>query len=93
MGMGRSGELQRAHHRRWRRKSQYPEGQGPGPPHRPHPGAAAEELGLLDDPAAKTLIARAVLVDPQLGHFAFVSELIERSNCSNLASQALQVYS
>jgi hypothetical protein len=50
-------------------------------------------VDLLDAPAAKTLIARAVLVDPQEGHFALAWLLIERCNCSNFASHDLQVYS
>jgi hypothetical protein len=45
-------------------------------------------------PTANTLIARAVLADPHLGHFTFGgSPAIVRTSCSNFASQLLQVYS
>jgi hypothetical protein len=51
---------------------------------------------LEDDasaPTAKTLNARAVLLDPQEGHFTFASLVIERTSCSNFALHCPQVYS
>jgi hypothetical protein len=59
----------------------------------PGADAGADLLGPPSAPTAKTLIARAVFVEPQLGHFTFASELIVRCNCSNFASHALQSYS
>ena len=59
----------------------------------------AEGADLLDAAAeltAKTLIERAVFVEPHDGHFTFVSAsvlLIVRCNCSNFSLHALQVYS
>jgi hypothetical protein len=44
-------------------------------------------------PTAKTLSARAVLVDPHDGHFAFASPLIVRCSCSNFPPQEPHVYS
>ena len=42
---------------------------------------------------AKTLNARAVFSDPQVGQGALASSFIERVRCSNFELQALQVYS
>ena len=82
---------------------QYPEGHGPGPPHRPHiPGAddaaapvPAEDFAPPVAPTANTLSARAVRLEPHAGHFTFASPLsfIVRCNCSNFASHDLHVYS
>jgi hypothetical protein len=75
---------------------QYPEAQGPGPPHRPHiPGAGAEAAAedLPEAPAAKTLSARAVLVELHCGHFTVACWLIVRCNCSNFPPHDWQVYS
>jgi hypothetical protein len=75
---------------------QYPDAQGPGPPHRPHIPGALDDAALFPPPSAptaKTLSARAVFVDPHDGHFAFTSFVIDRCNCSNFASQLLHVYS
>jgi hypothetical protein len=47
-------------------------------------------------PTANTLSARAVLLEPHVGHFTFGAssrEVIVRCNCSNFASQSLHVYS
>jgi hypothetical protein len=44
-------------------------------------------------PTAKVLSARAVLIDPHLGHRIACSVLIERTSFSNFVSQLLQVYS
>jgi hypothetical protein len=61
------------------------------PPHRPQDGTvddAADEAFPLDSaPTAKTLSARAVFGEPHVGHFGFVSSLMERCNCSNRPSQ------
>jgi hypothetical protein len=61
------------------------------PPHRPQDGAS---VALVADfpppdsaPTANTLSARAVFGDPHVGHFGFVSSLIERCNCSNRPPQ------
>ena len=66
------------------------------PPHRPHDGAsdALADFPPPDSaPTAKTLSARAVFGDPHVGHFGFVSSLIERCNCSNRPPQPWHVYS
>ena len=77
--------------------TQKPEAHGPGPPQRPHmPGADDDADDLLDEasaPTAKTLSARAVWVEPHAGHLTFASLFMVRSNCSNLASHDLQLYS
>jgi hypothetical protein len=58
---------------------QNPDGQGPGPPQRPHmPGAADDLLLLCSAPTAKTLSARAVCVEPHDGHLIFASSLMVR---------------
>ena len=68
-----------------------------GPPQRPHVGdeSAADEPEDLPDEltAAKTLSARAVLVDPHSGHFTAASPLIVRTSCSNFELHDLQEYS
>jgi hypothetical protein len=95
MGMGRASG---------RAKCSQPPPQGPGPPHRPHIPAGADEADdAIDDfpadsaPTANMLNARAVCAEPHDGHFTvvweLVWELIVRCNCSNFASHALQVYS
>ena len=65
-----------------------------GPPQRPHMGTSSPPE---DFPAAeltaKTLSERAVSSEPHEGHLNFGSPLIERTSCSNFASQDLQVYS
>jgi hypothetical protein len=64
------------------------------PPHRPHMGGTGEELlAVLSPPTAKTLSDRAVLLEPHSGHFTADVEDIDLVNCSNFASQDLQVYS
>src|SRR5687767_14784877 len=71
--------------------------QEPGaPPHRPHDGAsdALADFPPPDSaPTANTLSARAVFGDPHVGHFGFLSSLIERCNCSNRPPQPWHVYS
>jgi hypothetical protein len=70
-----------------------------GPPQRPQAGVSAE--GDLPDSelTAKTLSARDVSAEPHRGHLAFdfddrpLPALIERTSCSNLELQELQVYS
>ena len=63
-----------------------------GPPQRPQVGGVDADFPF--SPAtAKTLIARAVFAAPQCGHFALLSPLIVRSNCSKRFSQDLHVYS
>jgi hypothetical protein len=73
----------------------HPIPQDPGaPPQRPHIGASSPPEDLPDSElTAKTLRARAVWSDPHDGHLNFASVFIERTSCSNLASQDLQVYS
>lgn len=57
-------------------------------------GASSTPEDLPDSElTAKTLRARAVWSEPQEGHLNFGSAFIERTSCSNLASQDLQVYS
>ena len=69
--------------------------QGPGPPQRPHMGASDEPDDILDPsaPTANTLSARAVLVEPHLGHFCGSVLLIDRTSWSNRVWQLWQVYS
>jgi hypothetical protein len=67
------------------------------PPQRPQEGAS-ERLGIwaegwLLELTANRLSARAVLDEPHSGHLTFSSVVIERTSCSNLLLQALQVYS
>jgi hypothetical protein len=59
------------------------------------PGAADDAAVALapSAPTANTLSARAVLAEPHSGHLTLASDDIVRSNCSNLASHDLQVYS
>ena len=67
----------------------------------PGGGAAAADFDFAPAPSAptaKTLSARAVFVDPHDGHFTFDAStssalLIVRCNWSNVALQALHVYS
>jgi hypothetical protein len=72
--------------------------QGPGPPQRPHIGAAGAS-DAADDlapsaPTANKLSARAVLPDPHLGQVNFSSPpLMLRTNCSNFVWQSRQLYS
>jgi hypothetical protein len=65
------------------------------PPQRPHIGGASSPPEELPDSelTAKTLSARTVWSEPQEGHLNFASELIDRTSCSNFASQDLQLYS
>jgi len=75
---------------------QYPDAQGPGPPHLPHVPGGVDVEDLEEDPSAptaNTLSARAVLLDPHEGHFTFASPLIDRTSCSNFALHCPQVYS
>jgi len=77
---------------------QYPDGHGPGPPHRPHGPGDAERADparrLLDSvPTAKTLSARAVFAEPHSGQSIFASAWLIERLCSNFASHDLQVYS
>jgi hypothetical protein len=68
--------------------------QDPGaPPHRPHVGAGEDEDLPLSAATANTLSDRWVWLDPHSGHFAEVSPLIVRTNCSNFALHDLHVYS
>jgi hypothetical protein len=57
------------------------------------PGGEEDELFACAAPTAKRLKARAVLVEPHLGHSIFSSPLIVRTSFSNFDSQLLQVYS
>jgi hypothetical protein len=68
----------------------------PGPPHRPHVGAADDDEGFDDDPSAptaNTLSARAVFVEPHSGHLIASGALIVRARWSKVFEQDLQVYS
>jgi hypothetical protein len=53
----------------------------------------AADLEFSDETAAKTLRLRAVLAEPQVGHFTFSTAFIERWRCSKLFLQDWQVYS
>jgi hypothetical protein len=68
--------------------------QDPGaPPHRPQVGADEDADLPLSAATANTLSERCVCVDPHSGHFAELSPLIVRTNCSNFALHDLHVYS
>jgi hypothetical protein len=58
-------------------------------------GASSLAASDFPDPelTAKTLMARAVLSDPQEGQGAFASDFIERAKYSNFVLHAVQVYS
>jgi len=58
--------------------------QGPGPPQRQHMPGAADWLDLPADsaPTAKTLSARAVLVEPHSGHSTSCGLVIDRTSFS-----------
>jgi hypothetical protein len=66
--------------------------QGPGPPHRPQ---GADGVADLADsaPTAKTLSARAVCIEPHLGHFTSPVEVIDLASFSKRFLQDLQLYS
>jgi hypothetical protein len=66
-----------------------------GPPQRPHVGNedADDDLLAPSAPTAKTLSARAVLGEPQVGHLGLTGLLIDRCNCSNRPPQSWHVYS
>lgn len=67
---------------------------GPGPPHLPHiPGGNPPLLPAASDETANTLIARAVSVEPHLGHSASSGAPIVLTSFSNLFSHFLQLYS
>jgi hypothetical protein len=82
-----------------RERSSHSIAQAPGgPPQRPHIGAS--ELGDDFPPSlltAKTLSARAVLLEPHSGHFTVSDSapalLIVRTSFSNFAWQLLHAYS
>jgi hypothetical protein len=70
----------------------HPIAQGPGPPHRPHPGpspADAEDFAAPSATTAKTLSARAVCVDPHFSHSTVSAEFIDRISFSNFSPQLL----
>jgi len=82
-----------------RREEPHPIPHVPGTRPQPHiPGAAEAAPDDLapSAPTANTLKLRAVLTEPQSGHFTFspsVALLIARTSFSNFLSQLLQVYS